>query len=112
MALDAVSLMEFGVCFAIALIFSLIALSGFRKDESTGEYNYVVGLLGCFVAAPVWIAFSLLWAASSTADMFIPLSYLWVVLGILFIFPFPISYAALYMRGAARRQQEETLTVH
>jgi hypothetical protein len=91
--MDNITLTMFAIPMAVAILFTLLSYMELKKDKAT-----VNGLMSSLIASITWFLFSLLWASSTTTDMFLSVAYLWSIFGV--IFAVITLYTGLKMMGA------------
>ena len=83
--MDTITLVMFAFAFVIALIFTILSISGFFGVSTNKKRYEPIDNIWCWAAAFTWFAFTYLNVAFATDDMFVGLTYLYLGIGLLFI---------------------------
>jgi hypothetical protein len=93
--LDSITLVQFIVPLLVAIIFTMIAITGMGVKK---KQHSLVDLMSCLIASISWFFFGLVWPAVTTTDMFLSIAFLWFGFGVIFaVFTF---YIGMRMIGA------------
>ena len=109
MALDATSMIFFGLVFVMGFVSSIIGLFEFATSLEKKKAP-VLGLIGCFFAAIIWFPFTIVWFASSDLTQFFGFGYLWLAFGFTFVV-LGIGCAGLILRYSTKPEEKEALTI-
>ena len=83
--MDTITLVMFAFAFVIALIFTILSISGFFGVSTNKKRYEPIDMIWTWVAAFSWFFFAIFNVANATDNMFVAFTYLYLGLGLLFV---------------------------
>ena len=83
--MDTISIVMYAFIFALSIIFTMLAASGFAGVSNDKRKYEPIDLIWNFAAMLCWFSFAFINVAFATEGMFIAFTYLFIGLGFLFL---------------------------
>ena len=106
---DSTSLVQFSIIFLIGFVFSLLGVIELAGSVERKKSPWLA-FISCFLAAIIWMSFSLIWVAGATDPMFIGFGYLWFALMWIYV-GFSIASVFLIVRFNTKPEEKGALEI-
>ena len=83
--MDTITLVMFSFAFVIALIFTILSISGFFGVSTNKKRYEPIDMIWTWAAAFSWFFFAIFNVSFATDNMFVAFTYLYLGLGLLFV---------------------------